>query len=646
MEKKIRNIAIMAHVDAGKTSVTEQLLFQSGMTKELGSVDKGTSSSDFLSIERERGISVQASTLVFDWKEYKINILDTPGHADFMAEVERSLLAVDAVVLIVSAAEGVQAQTHLIWELLQQNNIPTLIFINKLDREGVVLEEVLEEIHSELTKETILLQKTEMFSKITSIWNKESYALIDSNIEKIVEQKDELLEAFIMEEDISFHALDKALVDAVYSAKLFPVLYGIAKNGVGIEYLLDAIIHFLPNPTFEEEFSAIAYKIRKDKNLGRICYLRVLGGELKKKDEIYNQRLGEFEKANQLKAIFSNKLSDVEAIGSGEIGVVSGFQKVRVGDILGETERKVMELSQSAILTTRIKNKKEEDYHALAEALYELNMEEPSLQFEWLKEDAEFHLRVKGWIQMQIMESILREQYGIETSFENPQVIYKETPALEVVGYEEYTMPKPCWAVIKLHIEPMSNEYGVSFHSNISVDEILLKYQKEVERTISKALKQGVKGWEVTDVKITLIGGEDHNIHSRAGDFVIATPMAIMNGLKEVGTILLEPILKFKIIASETMLGKIASDLTQMRATFSTPNMDNGKFQMEGKIPLATSMDYPVKLNSRSGGKAKIFTQFDSYQKVKTQDGMIRAFRGISPLDRAKYILQARKAIQ
>ena len=212
-------------------------------------------------------------------------------------------------------------------------------------------------------------------------------------------------------------------------------------------------------------------------------------------------------------------------------------------------------------------------------------------------------------------------------------------------GFVRYWMPKPCWAILKFKIEPGERGSGVVYQSRIGVNDVLQKYQNEVERTIPIALQQGIKGWEVTDIIITLIEGEDHEMHSRPGDFVVATPMGIMDGLQNCGTTLLEPMIAFKISATEDLLGSITSDITQMRGNFDSPEMDNGRFTLSGILPLATSIDFPIKLSSRSGGKAKIATHFDSYRECADEQGAIRPFKGISPLDTAKYILKARKAL-
>lgn len=654
--KTILNIAILAHVDAGKTTLTEQLLFHTGALKAIGNVDKGSTATDYLQVEKDRGISVRASHVSFVHHEVRVNIIDTPGHADFMSEVERSLMAVDSVILVISAADGVQAQTRVLWRMLNKMNIPRMILVNKLDRTGVDIDQVVKEIQNELSSHCIPIQSTIQAGSIQAnivpyhenILNCE-YEKIEPLIETLAELDDDLLEMFLSDGKIESEKIISVYRQNIHKAKLYPVLFSIAKTGLGIPELLDEISQALPLPNTKEtdKFSAIVFKISHHPQFGKLSHLRIFSGVIEKKNMVYNQRTAESEKVNLIKTIFSDKLEDCEQAKAGEIIAVTGLADTQTGDTLGyETLKNKVHFNTTPILTVQVKPVLIQDYIKLSEALTKLNIEDPLLQFKWFKDENEFHLKINGWIQIEILKQLLKDRFQIDTEFLPPQVIYKETPSASGLAYEEYTMPKPCWAVVKFKIEPGDPRSGVIYKSEVGVNDILLKYQKEVERTIPLALEQGIKGWEVTDLNITLIGGEDHVIHSRAGNFVTATPMAIMNGLQNIGTDLLEPIMKFHIQCSDDLLGQISSDLIQMRGEFEQPEIKNEKVILRGKLPVATSIDYPIKLTSRTGGKASIQMEFDSYRKVDTEYGEIREFTGINPLDRAKYILKARKAIQ
>lgn len=652
MTKKIFNIGILAHVDAGKTTLSEQMLFLGGAIKKSGSVDKGTAQTDFLDIEKERGISVRSASASLHWKGTQINLIDTPGHIDFSADVERSLSVLDAAVLVISAVEGVQAHTENIWLALKEYQIPTLIFINKIDRMGADTKRVLEEIRNDLTADIILLQQCENEGDGERATIRNSWHELQMNeeiIESIANVDDAILEQYLNGENIAFTQMNKALIKSIHQFQRIPVLFGAAKNELGVYNLMDAIIQYLPSAKgdINAAFSALVFSISHDPKLGKVVGVRIFDGQLANRDIIRNTSQGIDEKVSFLKIYKAGKLEDSPSAGPGDIVAVCGLANTQVGDVLGSDSLipKRVKLN-SPLLTVQISAEKEADYPALVEALQLLTLEDPSLQFEWLREDKELHLSIMGWIQMQVLERILESRFNIIAKFGNPSIIYKESPKKSAEGYARYWMPKPCWAIIKFSIEPGALGSGVVYESKVGVNKIQRKYQNEIERTIKQALKQGIKGWEVTDIKITLIDGEDHEVHTHPGDFVIATPMAIMNGLVNADTKFLEPYLKFNIQAPEDLLGAITSDIIQMRGSFESPEMLNGKFSLKGIFPVATSLDFPVKLSSRSGGKAKIKTLFHAYQECNDDQGQIRPYKGISPLDEAKYILKARKAIQ
>jgi ribosomal protection tetracycline resistance protein len=654
--KKIINIAILAHVDAGKTSLTEQLLYQAGRLKMAGNVDKGTAVTDFLQVEKDRGISVMASHASLNYKGVLINIIDTPGHADFVSEVERSLLAVDAVILMISAADGVQAQTRVLWEIVERMRLPRIILINKVDRKGIVLDDVLEEVKKELSEHIIPVQVVEQegtdqvsIKSLRDYVHDGVFGQPENALERLAEFSDDILEAYLGEENIGDKHFLKAYREQWQLAHVFPVLYSVAKNADGVTDLLEELVADFCQLDKESihAFSAVVFKISHHVNHGKLVHIRLFSGSLEVKQLVYNQRMEMEEKVNRIFHTFSDQLKDQSSLSAGDIAAVTGLINARVGDVLGnESLKKEINFDTIPILQVQVLPQREQDYIPLSDALSQLDKEDPLLAFQWLKDEREFHLKINGQIQAEILQQILIDRFHLETIFQAPKIIYKETPARRAIGYDEYTMPKPCWAVVKFKIEPGERGSGVSYHSELGVNEVLLKYQKEVERTIPLALEQGVKGWEVTDIKITLVGGEDHVVHSRAGDFVIATPMAIMDGLRNAGTILLEPIMKFVLKAPEEFLGQIASDLVQMRGSFHQPEILNGFIKMEGLVPAATSLEYATKLAIRTSGRGNILLQLNGYEQVEDELGVIRKFKGISPLDRAKYILKARKAIQ
>lgn len=655
MSKPILNIGILAHVDAGKTTLSENMLFKAGAIRSKGSVDAGSTITDSLEIERRRGISVKAATASFEWNGKQINLIDTPGHADFTAEVERCLSILDGVVLVVSAVEGVQAHTYALYEAIKTMQIPTIVVVNKLDRQGSDYQNVLNELSTELGIKPFPLNDVQNEAlaqvEVTDIWIND-YEFTDvqnMGIENLAEFDESLLEKYLNEETMRWVDISNRLIKHTQDGKIVPVLATIAKADVGTTALLNAISKFFPpaKSPINQEPAALVFKVEQNKTLGRIAHIRLFSGILKGRDVIVNASQNTEEKIAQLKKMYAHKLDSIPELIAGDVGIISGLPNVYAGDILGNAQLvPKTTIIQHPVLTVQVKASDNGQYAQLAEALWVLNAEDPTLDFKWYKEEREFHLKLMGSIQMEILQALIAERFNIDAEFSDPSVIYKETPTMTAEGFAKYTMPKPCWAIVKFKIEPEEPDSGIVYKSEVSVDKIARKYQNEIKDTIPRALQQGMKGWEVSDLKITLIDGEDHEMHARSGDFILATPMGIMDALKNAGTTLLEPLFNFEIKAQEELLGSIASDLTSMRATFANPEFAEGKFTLKGILPVATSMDYSIKLNSATGGKGKLKLSFGGYQKCTDALGVIRAFKGVNPLDNSQWILHKRGAFK
>jgi len=646
--RRIRNLGILAHVDAGKTTVTDQMLYLSGSTRAVGNVDKGTSLSDALEVEKKRGISVRASTMSFAWREVQINLIDTPGHVDFSAEVERSLRVLDCAVLVLSAVEGIQAQSEPIWDALAAMGIPTLLFINKIDRKGADVTGVFAELQRTFSPDVVLLNRAdnEGFDEagIDELSAEQTIVLI----EKVAEQDDELLERYLDGKVSESQVVQAALVQAIHNRKLFPVMCGAAKSRAGIEALLDAIVCYLPDATTQVDrpVSGVVYRIDHDDRFGRIAGVRLFAGYLQTRDTVVNYTADRHEKIAQIKRSTSNKLEDVGTLAAGDIGFLCGLPDVQIGDILGEPEPVPGDYALSEpLLSVQVRPIDETEHTPLAKALQQLASEDPHLNFRWYGEERELHVKIMGAIQIEILTAILTTRFGIAAEFSDPTVIYRETPATQAYGGDSYTMPKPCWAIVNYLLEPGPRGSGIEYHTEVNVDQIKLKYQKEIEASIADALRQGIKGWEVTDLKITLVDGSDHVLHSRPGNFKLATNIALMQGLMAADTILLEPYLAYRITGPEAIVGKVTADIVEMRGSFEPAEMVAGQFVLRGRFPLATSMDYAIRLNGLAGGKAKMTLRFDGYEECPPGQGVEREYKGISPLDRSKYILLMRGAI-
>jgi ribosomal protection tetracycline resistance protein len=657
--EQLRNIGIVAHVDAGKTTISEQMLYLSGEIRSPGRVDEGTAHTDRLEVERERGISVRAATTVFPWKGHTINLIDTPGHVDFTSEVERSLRVLDGAVLVVSAAEGVQAHTETLWRALQTLGIPTILFINKMDRIGADPDGVLAETARLLTPDAVPVQwpigSEQHFAGVADVWDGHAYrdypglALVRERLYESVAERDErMLEAYVQGGPIEDSQWKEAFVRLARQAKIVPVLYGAAIRGIGVEPLLNAILDYLPAPRGDADkpLSGVVFKLERSKSMGKLAYVRLYDGSLSNREAVYNATLGAEEKVTQIRQMRAQSYKDTGRLLAGDIGVVCGLSNTKIGDILGNPASVPPEHRLSVpLLTVQAHPLNEADFPALAEALAQLAEEDPLLDLQWLHEERELHIKVTGTVQLEILASLLLSRFGLQCRFSEPSVIYKETPTRPAEGYVAYTMPKPCWAILRFAIEPGPRGSGLVYRSVVRQEQLLERYQNEVERRVPEALQQGLYGWEVTDLKITLIEGEHHVWHTHPLDFVVATPMGIMDGLTNTGTTLLEPMLEFRIAAPEETGGRILGDLVRMRAEFDPPAVMSGRFTVEGKFPVATSLDYAVKLGSLTGGRGVLTTRFAGYQECPLELGAIRPRRGIDPRDRSKYILAARNAL-
>jgi ribosomal protection tetracycline resistance protein len=648
--KNIRNIGIAAHVDAGKTTLTEQLLFKGGAIRNPGSVDKGTAHTDSMEIERERGISVKAAEASIKFGGAEIHIIDTPGHIDFSGEVERSLRVLDGAVIVISAVEGVQPQTELYFKVLKSLGIPVIFFINKVDRVGADPLRVENEMKELLTKDVIPFQT--IFIEEDNISIKSSFDVIndgfDRTMEFLAERNEYLLEAYLDGKGIEKSELISLTTHLVHNCEIYPLYYGSALKDLGVDKLLEGIVEFLPCPksTESQQLSGIIYKVARDKIMGKLCYVRLYSGEIKSRDEVYNYTRDISEKATQIKRVEGLKMMDTGEASSGHFAAIAGLSQARIGDVLGSPDN-IPAVSNIAnpLLAVQVFPEDVKRLTDLVDAVKELEEEDPLLHVQWIKEKRELHISIMGTIQLEILQHTLKERFNLRVSFGQPSVIYKETILKEGYGFDAYTMPKPCWAILKFKMEPLPRGTGLIYESLVRTEKIKQRYQREVERRVPEALEQGLYGWQVIDLKITLTEGEDHIFHTHPGDFIVATPMAIMDGLRNVGTTLLEPMLKYRISVPEDCGGKILGEMVNMRGSFDTPVISKGVFTVEGEVPAATSLDFPVKLAMISSGRGNITTSFNGYKPCSLEQGAVRERVGINPLDRAKYILSIRSAL-
>ncbi|MBP1991585.1 GTP-binding protein [Paenibacillus eucommiae] len=568
-----RNVGIFAHVDAGKTTTTEHLLYESGRIRTLGNVDRGTAQTDWLEVERERGISVRAAVTLFQWKDVFVNLVDTPGHFDFLSEVERTLRVMDSAVLIVSAVEGVQAQTEAIWHALRKLSIPTIIYVNKMDRIGAEEDRVLDDIRKHLSPAAMPVHfvkgKAETFQGTFDLWSAfpasqdpndgPAFLTAQTELVETLAQTDETLLERYLNEGMPDPSLDlkewkSEFKSLTHRCALFPVLYGSSSKGIGIKELLDAIITYLPAPSGVSAgpVSGLVFKIERDKSMGRIAFIRLYQGTIRNRDIVHNLTQGLDEKITQIRKIDGPKSEDIGLLEAGDIAAVCGMQHVQVGDVIGSGEL-IPEEAKLAVplLTVQVHWANEQEYPRVIAAFQELADEDPVLALQWLQEERELHLKVMGPIQLEVLDGLLESRFGLRVTFGQPSVIYKETLCGAGEGFIAYTMPKPCWAILRFKMEPLPRRTGLEYSGQVRTEDLLPQYQNEVARRVPEALQQGMFGWEVVDLRVTLVEGQHHVWHTHPLDFVVATPMAIMDGLNRIGTKLLEPILQFRLTVPE-----------------------------------------------------------------------------------------------
>ena len=658
--KKIINLGILAHVDAGKTTVTENLLYLCGKTRSLGSVDSGNTVTDSSEIEKKRGISVFSSGADITYGDCTVNLIDTPGHVDFAGEAERSIMSLDAALIVVSAVEGLQSHTENIMNIMVQNKLPCIFFINKTDRAGSNVKNVISELEDAFGKRFICLSKVNNEGEKTC--NVESCSELTQNAcEVLSEYDDGIMERYLSDENIPEKELLDVLKRECGKGEVYPVLCGSAMFGVGIRELLRAIVDYLPDSSAigTDKLSGVIYKIEHDKTFGVLSHIRMFGGSLASRDTVVLHSSAEqtnlsddgekeerTEKIAQIRKKVGGKFFDTGVVEKGDIAVLCGLSKAKVGDYIGEITRERKLNLANPFLQVSVTPSDESKLTALANALAELSREEPYINYRWEKSEREVVISITGKIQLEIISNLLMERYGLSVSFSAPSGIYKETPGAVAEGFEAYTMPKPCWAVVRLLLEPGKRGSGVSFDmGNVPNNQLFYRYQSHIKQSFFTTIEQGIYGWEVTDFKCTLIGGEHHTIHTHPLDFFVATPVAFLRGLKSSGSKLLEPYLAVRITAPEEYLGKITGDVIMMRGEFDTPVMRNGKMILEANLPVADSMDYPTRLASATSGKGILHSSFGFYRECPDGFSAVCKRRGVDPLDRAKWILHCRGAI-
>ena len=602
-------LGILAHVDAGKTTLAEGILHACGTIRKAGRVDHKDAFLDNGEMERARGITIFSKQARVTWKDCDITILDTPGHVDFSAEMERTLQVLDYALLVIDGKDGVQGDVHTLWQLLGRYRVPVFIFVNKMDQPGTDREAVLAELKHKLDNNIM-----EIPSDISS----EPEAA-----EELAMCSEQLMEEYLENGSIAADSVN----DAICERKLFPCFFGSALKEEGIAELLDGINSMTENMEYPEEFGARVYKIGRDASGARLTYMKVTGGTLKVKMMIGNRSSAEGdnvweEKADQLRLYNGAGYQMTEKVEAGDICAVTGLLKTFAGQGLGiESENSAPVLEP--VITYRLILNDETDPVVALGKVRQLEEEEPELHVTWQEESREIHIQVMGQVQMEILKSTLEDRFDIEAEFDAGSIVYKETLAEPVLGIGHFE-PLRHYAEVHLLMEPGERGSGVQIASLCSSDELDKNWQRLILTHLEERIHPGVlTGSELTDVRIILIAGRAHDKHTEGGDFRQATYRAVRQGLRSGRNILLEPWFDFRLEVPADNIGKAMSDVTRMHGEFEPPVTEGDKCILTGSAPAATMRDYSREVTAYTRGHGRLTCTLKGYEPCHNAEEVI-----------------------
>ena len=638
---KIINIGILAHVDAGKTTLTESLLYTSGAISELGSVDKGTTRTDTMFLERQRGITIQAAVTSFNWNDYKINIVDTPGHTDFVTEVYRSLSVLDGAILVISAKDGVQAQTRILFHALQKMNIPTIIFINKIDQYGINLNNIYQNIKEKLSNDIIVMQNVTLTPEI-SIKN-----IIDlDDWDPVISKNDKLLEKYIAGEKLTIQELTQEESRCVKKGSLFPIYHGSARNNIGTQQLIEAISNLFCSEMNENdsELCGRVFKIEYTDHKQRLVYLRLYSGTLHLRDTIILPEKKKV-KLTEIYIPSNGEMIQTKTVCSGDIFIIPN-NTLRLNDIIGNEKLlpcNVWNDKTVPILRTRIEPIKIEEREKLLDALTEIADTDPLLRYYVDTITHEIIISFLGTVQLEVICSLLIEKYHINIRTEDPTVIYLEKPLQKA----DYTIhievpPNPFWASIGLSITPLPIGSGIQYESKVSLGYLNQSFQNAVREGINYGLEQGLYGWKVTDCKICFEYGVYYSPVSTPSDFRFLAPIVLEQTLKKAGTQLLEPYLSFILFTPQEYFSRAYNDAQKHCAIIETSQSKNDEVIFTGHIPARCINEYRNTLTLYTNGQAVFLTELKDYQ-IATCEPVIQSRRPNNRIDKVRHMFNKKE---
>lgn len=605
MKDKKLVIGLLAHVDAGKTTLAEQILYEAGEIRNPGRVDHRDTFLDTDRQERDRGITIFSKQARFSWKNMEVTLLDTPGHVDFSAEMERTLQVLDCAVLIVSGADGVQSHTLTLWRLLKRYQVPVFIFFNKMDQPETDGEKLLAGVQKELDGRCVCFsqnRKEKTFFEDVALCDE---TLLDKYVKWEETGASEGADAI---EGAGAPFSPEEIADLVQRRSLFPCFFGSALKGEGVETLLDALFLYGPAPKFGESFGARVFKITRDPQGNRLTHVRVTGGCLKVK-----QMLAEAEeKVDQIRQYSGEKYEAIQEVQAGSICALLGPEHTFCGQGLGVERQTVIPVLEP-VMTYRVNLPDGCDVHDMYMKLCKLEEEEPQLHVVRQAQSGEIHVRLMGEVQIGILENLICQRFGVEVRFDEGSVLYKETIAdvSEGVGHFE---PLRHYAEVHLILEPGERGSGLTFRSGLSEDKLDRNWQRLILTHLEEKTHLGVlTGSPITDMQITLAAGKSHVKHTEGGDFRQATYRALRQGLCRARSVLLEPVYSFRMELPVTFVGRAMTDLQAMAGQFGSPETVGEYAALSGSVPVSEFGGYPTKLLSYTGGRGRVFTQLKGY---------------------------------
>ena len=602
-------IGILAHVDSGKTTLSESMLYVSGKVRRLGRVDHGDTFLDTYELEKSRGITIFSKQAVFELGDKSVTLLDTPGHVDFSAEMERTLQVLDYAILVINGADGVQGHTRTLWSLLQKYQIPAFLFVNKMDQVGTDAEKLLLELKEKLDEACIFFgenQKKDEFYDALAMCNEEAM--------------EEYLENGVIQ--------DHTVIRMIRRREVFPCYFGSALKLEGIEAFLNGISRYTEESKWTERFGAKVYKISRDSQNNRLTHMKITGGTLKVKDVLGQKQDGEAqweEKVNQIRIYSGDKFEAVQEAGAGTVCAVTGLGQTYPGEGLGiekDSETPVLE----PVLNYQILFPPSYDAHTILKDLRQLEEEEPMLRIVWKEELGEIHAQLMGEVQIEILQSLMKERFGVPISFGTGNIVYKETIQNTVEGVGHYE-PLRHYAEVHLILEPGRRGSGLQFDTICSEDVLDRNWQRLVLTHLMEKIHRGVlTGSAITDMKITLAAGRAHLKHTEGGDFRESTYRAVRQGLMQADSILLEPYYDFRLEVPSECVGRALTDIQKRYGEFKPPEVEGEDSVIVGSVPVATMRDYAREVASYSKGRGRLFCTLQGYAPCHNPEEVMEAY--------------------